>query len=328
MHDEATVQPSEPFPSADRRIAFMGSPEFAVAALRALVAAGADVRLVVTQPDKPAGRGNQLKAPPVKVFAEQAGLPVIQPVKVRDGSLAQRLRDDGIDMVVVAAYGRVLGSDVLTAPRLGCVNLHASLLPRWRGASPITRAIAAGDRDSGVCLMQMEAGLDTGPELARVVVPIAEDDTTATLEVKLAEAGAQLLMRRLDDLFAGRLVPQPQDPAGVTLAPPLAKAEGRIDWHQPAAKVHAHVRAMEPWPGATTAVPQPAEIWKVFADGLQIGAHAGPPGTLAAIEGEAAWVHCGTGSLRIARLQRPDKRAMTAAEVLRGARLGVGAAVG
>ena len=310
------------------RIAFMGSPEFAVASLRALLAAGADVRLVVTQPDKPAGRGNQLKAPAVKTFALEAGLTVLQPTKVRDGSLAQRIREEGIDLLVVAAYGRILGRDVLDAAPRGCVNVHASLLPRWRGASPITRAIAAGDAKSGVCLMQMEAGLDTGPVLDRVEVPITQEDTTASLEGKLADAGARLLTARLDDLLAGRLVPVVQDEAGVTLAPPLDKADGRIDWTQPAEKIHAQVRAMQPWPCATTLVPQPAEVWKVFAEGLQLGEHAGMPGTVAALQGDAIWVHCGNGSLRITRLQRPDKRQMTAGEVLRGVRLGLGARIG
>lgn len=310
------------------RIAFMGSPEFAVASLRALVEAGADVRLVVTQPDKPAGRGNQLKAPAVKTFALEAGLPVLQPTKVRDGTLARQLRDLELDLLVVAAYGRILGRDVLDAPKQGCVNVHASLLPRWRGASPIARAIAAGDAESGVCLMQMEEGLDTGPVLDRAAVPILDEDTTRTLEVKLAEAGARLLALRLPDLLEGRLVPVPQPDEGVTLAPPLDKSEGRIDWTLPARRIHAHVRAMQPWPCATTQVPQPAEIWKVFAEGLAVGEHQGAPGTLAALDGDAIWVHSGQGSLRIERLQRPDKRQMAAAEVLRGVRMGPGSTIG
>jgi len=224
---------------------------------------------------------------------------VLQPTKVRDGTLARRLLEEGIDLLVVAAYGRILGRDVLDAPTLGCVNVHASLLPRWRGASPITRAIAAGDAQSGVCLMWMEAGLDTGPVLARVEVPITQEDTTTTLEVKLAAAGARLLVERLEDLLANRLVAAPQDEAGVTLAPPLEKAEGRIDWTQPANVIHAHVRAMQPWPCATTLVPESSEVWKVFAEGLQLGEHAGIPGTIAALDGAAIWLHCGEGSLRV-----------------------------
>lgn len=306
-----------------RRIAFMGSPEFAVVALRALHEAGADVALVVTQPDRPAGRGQALRPPAVKEFAQSVGLPVLQPTKVRDGNLSKQLLDLNIDIAVVAAYGRILGRDVLDAPRLGCVNLHASLLPRWRGASPIARAIAAGDAESGVCLMRMEEGLDTGPVLARVVVPIGEMDTTATLEVKLAAAGGQLLIAHLDDLFAQRLTAQPQDETLRTLAPPLEKAEGRIDWTLPAAVVHAHVRAMQPWPGAVTVVGN--EAWRVFADGLQLDDRHGEPGTIAALQGDTVWVHCGQGTLGIAQIQRPSKRQMTAGEVLRGARLGTGA---
>lgn len=305
------------------RIAFMGSPGFAVATLRALHESGAEVVLVVTQPDRPAGRGQELRAPAVKDYALSVGLPVIQPTRVRDGSLSQQLRDLQVDLAVVAAYGRILGSDVLGAPRLGCVNLHASLLPRWRGASPITRAIAAGDAASGVCLMRMEEGLDTGPVLARVVVPISGEDTTTTLESKLAAAGAELLLHHLDNLFAQRLRAEPQDDARHTLAPPLAKSEGRIDWNRPAADLHAHVRAMQPWPGAFADVG--GEAWRVFAEGLGLGDGQGEAGTVAALQGELVSVYCGQGTLKIARIQRPSKRPMSAGDVLRGARIGVGA---
>ena len=212
---------------------------------------------------------------------------------------------------------------------LGCVNVHASLLPRWRGASPITRAIAAGDAESGVCLMQMDEGLDTGPELARVTVPIADTDTTATLETKLAAAGAQLLLRSLPDLVAGRLTPLPQPMQGLTFAPPLQKQEGRIDWHQPARQIHALIRAMQPWPCATTAPPDAhGEVWKVFDDGLALGRHVGDVGTIVALDNDAVWVATGQGSLRVASLQRPGKRAMPATEVLRGMRWPVGSRLG
>lgn len=308
------------------KVAFIGSPSFAVASLQALVQAGVPVVGVVCQPDKPAGRGNELRAPPVKEFALAHNLPLLQPVKVRDGSLAQWLRDQGTELVVVAAYGRILGADVLHLTPLGCVNVHASLLPRWRGASPITRAIAAGDAETGVCLMQMDEGLDTGPELARVVVPIAETDTTATLETKLAQAGAELLLAKLPEIARGELAAVAQPEAGLTFAPPLAKHEGRIDWTLPAPRVHAHIRAMQPWPGATTSPPDlPAETWKVFEDGLAVGTHAGEPGTVVALEKDAVWVATGQGSVRLATLQRPGKRAMSAGEVLRGVRWGIGA---
>jgi methionyl-tRNA formyltransferase len=315
------------------KIAFIGSPPFAVASLAALLRAGAPIVAVVCQPDKPAGRGNELRAPAVKEFALAHNLPLLQPVKVRDGALAQWLREQGTELVIVAAYGRILGPDVLYLTPLGCVNVHASLLPRWRGASPITRAIAAGDAKSGVCLMHMDEGMDTGPELARVVVPIADTDTTATLEQTLADAGAELLVQKLPDIVAGRLPAMPQPEAGLTFAPPVQKHEGRIDWTLPARQIHALVRAMQPWPGASTTPPDvPGEVWKVFEDGLALGVHVGEPGTILAVEGKAGgdaiWLACGEGSLRVASLQRPGKRAMPAAEVLRGMRWGPGQRLG
>jgi methionyl-tRNA formyltransferase len=311
------------------RIVYMGSPGFAATVLQGLLDAGVNVVGVVTQPDRPAGRGNALRAPAVKVLALSAGLNVIQPLKVRDGSLAAWIRSLDADLAIVAAYGRILVPDVLNAPRLGCVNVHASLLPRWRGASPITRAIAAGDEKSGVCLMRMEEGLDTGPVLARVEVPILDTDTTSTLEERLADAGARLLAARLDDLLNGRLAEVPQDDAASTHAPPLQKAEGRIDWSADARQVHAHIRAMQPWPGAWTEVTAVGgEHWKVAAEALAVGDHAGEPGTLAAVDKTGVWVCCGRGSVRLTLLQRPDRRAMPAPEVLRGARLLVGARLG
>lgn len=311
------------------RIAFLGSPPFAVRSLQALLAAGAEVVAVVCQPDKPAGRGNELRAPAVKTFAAAAGLPILQPTKVRDGTLAAWLRGQAPELVVVAAYGRILGEDVLRLTPRGCVNVHASLLPRWRGASPIARAIAAGDAETGVSLMQMDAGLDTGAVLARTVVPITLFDTTATLEERLADAGARLLVDNLAALADGRLIAVPQPTAGVTTAPPLQKTEGRIDWTWPAPRIHALIRAMQPWPGAATQPPECAgEVWKLFADGLALGRHEGRPGTVVALETDAAWLACGEGSLRLAWVQRPGRKAMSAADVLRGLRWGPGARLG
>ncbi len=307
------------------RIVFFGSPPFAVTALAALVAAGHDVVGVVTQPDKPAGRGNQLKPPAVKVFAESTGLDVLQPAKVRDGTLAQWLRDRQPDLGVVAAYGRILTQEVLDVPTLGCVNLHASLLPRWRGASPIARAIAAGDSESGVCLMQMDAGLDTGAVLDRVVLAIGADETTPQLEERLANAGAQLLLQRLGDLQAGRLVAVPQPAEGVTFAPPIDKAEGLLDFSRPAQQLHAQLRGLQPWPGGAFASdPAPGEQWKVAVEDLQLGEHKAEPGTIVAIDRQRIWVACGVGSLGLAWLQRPGKNRTPAPDVVRGVRRGVG----
>jgi len=272
---------------------------------------------VVTQPDKPAGRGNELTPPAVKTFALSFGLEVHQPVKVRDGALAQWLRDIRADVAVVAAYGRILTPEVLQAPRLGCVNVHASLLPKWRGASPIVRAIAAGDAQSGVCLMQMEQGLDTGPVLAKLIVAIEEHDTTATLQQKLAEMGGQLLTDFLPKLE--HLHGVPQDSALATFAPPLQKSDGVIDWTWPAQRVSAHIRGMTPWPGAWTMLQ--GEVIKVFTEDLRRLDLQGAPGEILQIKSNSVTVACGEAALEIAQLQRPNKRRMHAGELLRGMRL-------
>ncbi len=307
------------------RIAFAGSPDFAVAMLSALLDSGADVVGVVTQPDKPAGRGKKLRPPPVKVRALQAGLPVFQPERIRGGVLRRWLEDNRVDLAIVAAYGKILTRPMLAAPRLGCVNVHASLLPRWRGASPIQRAIAAGDPASGVCLMQMDVGLDTGPVLARAEVAITPDDNATTLHDKLAAAGARLLADNLDALLSGALAAVAQPEQGVTYAHLLTKADGLIDWQQPAARVHDHIRAMTPWPGPFTSIG--GERWKVFGSSVAaIG--GGRPGEIVAVGGSEIVVACGSGAVRIAELQRPGKRRMEAATSLRGARLGVGTRLG
>ncbi len=310
------------------RIVFMGSPEFAVPALATLVDAMPDVTVVgvVTQPDRPAGRGRKLQPPPVKRFAVARGLNVYQPVKVRNGELRRWLADLDADVAVVAAYGRVLPQVVLDTPRLGCVNLHASLLPRWRGASPIQRAIAAGDTDAGVCLMQMDPGLDTGAELARVVTPILASDTAESLSERLAADAAKLLMRSLPALLAGSLDAQPQPDDGVTLARLLTKRDGQIDWQRSAQQVHAQIRAMTPWPGAwTTLSDAPDETWKVFPTDMHcVGQDGAPAGTVVAIKGEQVTIACGRDALVLHELQRPGRRRMGAGSALRGARLVVG----
>lgn len=305
------------------RIVFFGSPEFAVQILRGLVQAGADVCAVVTQPDKPAGRGSALRPPPVKVYAEELGLPVYQPVKVRDGSLQRWLAAWHADLAVVAAYGRILTQEVLDTPRLGCVNVHASLLPRWRGASPIARAIAAGDALTGVCLMQMDAGLDTGDELARAEVPIGDTDTTPVLEARLAEAGTRLLVAALPALAAGSLPRRPQPAEGITWAPPIDKKEGLVDLHKPARLVHAHIRGMTPWPAGQLAVTALGEVWKLAADGLRWrpDAHGKAPGVWLGSDRDGVWLACGDGALCVASLQRPGKAMAPAADVLRGVRV-------
>jgi len=303
-----------------RRVAFMGSPDFAVAALRALIASDVEVVGVVTQPDRPAGRGRSLRPPPVKVAALAHDLEVHQPRKIRRGRLAVWLQEREVDLAVVAAYGRLLPDDVLAAPTYGCVNLHASLLPRWRGASPIHRAIAAGDSETGVSLMRVVKELDAGPVMATIEVPISDVDTSATLHDKLAEAGAVLLRRHLNELLAGQLAEVPQDHEVATFAPPLDKMEGAVDWRLPARRIHAHIRAMTPWPGAWTRWQDSDERWKIFADDAQVMPGAGEAGTLLRLEGAGAVIACGHDALKVAILQRPGKRRMGAADALRGAR--------
>ncbi len=305
------------------RTVFFGSPPFAVAVLRSMLDAGIEVVAVVSQPDKPAGRGNQLTPPAVAVFARERGIVVHQPAKVRDGALAAWLRDQRADLGVVAAYGRILTQQVLDAPRLGCVNVHASLLPRWRGASPIARAIAAGDAATGVCLMQMDAGLDTGPELARAETAIGEDETTPELESRLAQLGGRLLVDCWPDLVAGRLAGVPQDHASATFAPPLRKEDGRLDVRMPGRVLHAQIRALQPWPGATLATVL-GEDWKVGAAGLRHSPEPAEVGHIAGVDRTHVWIGCGDGRLGIAEIQRPNRAKAGAPDVLRGVRLGVG----
>lgn len=231
------------------RLVFMGSPDFAVPVLEALARQYTIVG-VVTQPDRPAGRGRQLRPPPVKVCAEQLGLAVLQPERLRDPDAMAQLRAWAPDLIVVAAFGQILRPDVLELPPHGCLNVHASLLPRWRGASPIQAALLAGDTQTGVTIMKMDAGVDTGPILAQRVAPIAPDDTAASLSSRLASLGAELLIETLPAYLSGSLQPTPQPAQGVTYAPLLKKEDGRLDFHKTAHELERQVRAMNPWPGA------------------------------------------------------------------------------
>jgi methionyl-tRNA formyltransferase len=308
------------------RILFFGTPEIAVPSLDACAALG-DVALVVTQPDRPAGRGMTLAPPPVKVRAEALGLPVEQPTKVRTPDFAARLAALGADVGVVIAYGRILPRAVLDAPRLGCVNLHASILPRWRGASPIQRAIAAGDAETGVCLMKMDEGMDTGPVLACVRTPIDPDETSGALATRLGAIAAALLTRELGRYLAGALEARAQPDAGITTAPPIAKDDGRIDWSLRARAVHDHVRAMSPWPGAfTTSAGGRVRVHRTSV--VAESDRAGEPGTLVRAARDGARVACGEGTIAIEELQLDGKRRMTAAEALPGLRWRVGLVLG
>ncbi|MBN8491412.1 MAG: methionyl-tRNA formyltransferase, partial [Burkholderiales bacterium] len=267
------------------RIGFAGTPDFAARALQALAEAGATLPLVLTQPDRPAGRGMKLQASAVKLLALQHGLTVHQPRSLRldgkypDDATAARdvLQAARLDVLVVAAYGLILPAWVLAVPRLGCVNIHGSLLPRWRGAAPIQRAIEAGDAQTGITLMQMDAGLDTGDILRMAVLPIGADDSSATLTPRLADLGAQMLWPALQDLARGALPRRPQPAEGVTYAHKIDKAEAAIDWRQPAAQIERRVRAFDPFPGASfTWRGEVLKLWRAAC----VEAAAAPPGTL------------------------------------------------
>ncbi len=296
---------------APLHIVFAGTPDFSVPALDALLASGHQVTAVYTQPDRPAGRGRKLTPSPVKARALEHDLPVYQPVSLKDAQEQQRLADLAPDVMVVVAYGLLLPPAVLAIPRLGCVNIHASLLPRWRGAAPIQRAILAGDQESGVTLMQMEKGLDTGPMLATVRCPIADDDTAQTLHDRLATLGAEALVPTLERLDRGDIVPQPQDDNQACYAAKLDKAEAVLDWQRPAIELERQVRAFNPWPVAQTGFK--GEVMRVWQARRLDETHSAPPGTVLRAGKAGIDVAAGSGVLRLLQVQLPGKRPMDAA---------------
>ena len=292
------------------RIIFAGTPDFALASLKALVAAGRVPCAVLTQPDRPAGRGKQLKASPVKTFAIEQGIPVLQPPSLRDEEQVATLAALEPDVMIVAAYGLILPQAVLDIPRAACLNVHASLLPRWRGAAPIQAAILAGDPQTGVCLMQMEAGLDTGPVFACEPVDIGERESAGELHDRLAAAGGALLAEHLDAILAGGLDARPQDDALATYAPKVRPADAQLDWQQDAATLERMVRAYSPVPGAWfMAGDERTKCWQA-----REVAGAAEAGTVLAAGPDGIVVACGQGALSLERLQRPGKRAVSAGE--------------
>lgn len=306
------------------RIVFAGTPEFAVSSLRA-AARHHEVVAVYTQPDRPAGRGRGLAPSPVKLEAVARGIPVYQPESLKDAVAQQQLRDLQPDLMVVVAYGLILPKAVLAIPTHGCWNVHASLLPRWRGAAPIQRAIQAGDAKTGVCLMQMEAGLDTGPVLLHQELPIAATDTGGQLHDKLAELGAQVLSDGLGLLRAGiKPIARPQPEQGVTYAHKLDKAEARLDWAQDADALARTVRAFNPWPIAEATLA--GERVRIHGAVALEADHGQAPGTVLAAGRDGIDIACGQGALRLRVLQREGGKAITAADYLNARRdLRVGA---
>ena len=302
------------------RVLFMGTPDFAVPSLRALTEqanAGLAVAGVVTRPDKPVGRKQQVVFSPVKQFALEHDIPVYQPGPLRRPEALALLRDLAPDLIVVAAFGQILPSDVLALPLHGCLNVHASLLPRWRGASPINAAILAGDVETGVTIMLMDAGLDTGPALAQRATPIGSAETAGELSDRLALLGADLLVETVPRWLAGVITPEPQDESRATVTRLLQKSDGRLDWQRPAEELARQVRAHTPWPGAfTTWEGRTLKILRARAISFETDL---PPGVCFAPTGDTSLaVICGEGALALEVIQLEGKRAMPSAEVVRG----------
>ena len=307
----------------------MGTPEFAVSSLARLVADGHTVAAAFTQPDKPAGRGNKLLQPPVKLCASVIGIPVFQPARIKTNEEV-RATFEAIapDACIVAAYGKILPEWMLTIPRLGCINVHASLLPKYRGAAPINWAIANGERETGVTIMQVDAGLDTGAMLARRAVEIEDDETAADLSSRLAELGAVLLSETIRGLELGEVRPVPQDNSEATYAPMLKREDGLIDWSQTASQIANRIRAFQPWPGCHTMLGHHRLIiWRAHAaaEAQTAGEPAVPPATIVDMSKTGITVACGGGSaLHIEELQIEGKRRLTARDVVNGLRLTTG----
>ena len=311
------------------KLGFAGTPKFAAIILDALAGSGHSIEVVFTRPDTRAGRGHRVAESAVKQRATVAGIEVRQPRTMRTPEMAGALATLDLDALVVAAYGLLLPAPVLAMPRLGCINVHASLLPRWRGAAPVHHAILAGDRETGVSIMQMNAGLDTGPVLATRPCPIAAQDTTGSLTLRLAEFGATALLDTLSALAAGTAEPRPQDEARATAAPKIVKSRAAIDWTRPAAEIERAIRAFDPWPVAYTSLAgadAPAfRIWRVK---LADGDSAQAPGTILRCDEAGLVVAASPGAVSIREIQPPGGRRMSAAEFVRGRRLAPGVRFG
>lgn len=300
------------------RIIFAGTPDFAARHLDALLSSGHNVVGVFTQPDRPAGRGKKLMPSPVKVLAEEKGIPVFQPVSLRPQENQQLVADLHADVMVVVAYGLILPKAVLEMPRLGCINVHGSLLPRWRGAAPIQRSLWAGDSETGVTIMQMDVGLDTGDMLHKLSCPITADDTSASLYDKLAELGPQGLLHTLQLLASGTAKPEVQDESLVSYAEKLSKEEARVDWTLSAAQLERCIRAFNPWPMSYIVIDeQPVKIWQATVIDTPANAE---PGTILEANRQGIQVATGDGILNLISLQPAGKKAMSAQDLLNSRR--------
>ena len=307
-------------------VLFMGTPEFAVPALQALLGSRHLLRAVVTQPDKPAGRGRRLAAPPVKQIALSHDIPCLQPARLRDREVIAALEAFEPEVIVVAAYGKILPPEVLAIPPRGCVNVHASLLPKYRGAAPINWAIINGEEETGITIMLMDEEMDHGPILLQRVVPILSGETAGELHDRLAALGAACLLEALEGLEEGSIVPRSQDHSRATYAPMLSKEDGRIDWGEPAEVLLNRIRGVTPWPGATTTLD--GVLLKVWRAALAAPGAGGPPGQVLAVDDEGITVSCGRGSLRLEEVQLAGKRRMDVASFIRGHSVSPGTLLG
>ena len=308
------------------RLVFMGTPDFASASLEALLRSNDSVVGIVTQPDRPKGRGQTLTPSPVKLLAQQVQIPLLQPLKMKDPEFLHALAGWKPDMIAVAAFGRILPPVILTLPPLGCINVHGSLLPKYRGAAPIQWAIINGETETGITTMLMDEGMDTGAILLQEAIPITTHETSGTLAPQLAELGGKLLVETIARLKAGTLVPQPQDTSRATLAPLLKKEDGAIDWTLPAMALANRVRGLSPWPGAYTTVG--SDSWRIWRALALPGPVTTPPGVIVAITREAIHVATGDGVLAVMELQPANNRRMAVSQYLAGHPIAIGLQLG
>ena len=308
-------------------IVFMGTPDFAAASLEALLQSDDVVVGVVTQPDRPKGRGQVLAPSPVKLLAQREGIPLLQPLKMKDPEFLQTLAGWKPDLIAVTAFGRILPPAVLSLPPRGCINVHGSLLPKYRGAGPIQWAIINGERETGITTMLMDEGMDTGAMLRQEAIPITDDDTAGTLARRLAALGGRLLVETIAQLKAGTLVPTPQDSSQATMAPLLKKEDGSIDWTLPAVTLANRIRGLAPWPGAYTAAPG-SDRWTIWRAHALPGPATKTPGTVVAVTNEAIHVATGEGVLALLELQPANSRRMGVAQYVAGHPIAVGLQLG